>query len=75
MTLNPLLEPPDEQSSCSNQRAAQHYSYLLRLWRSGADGEWRASLQSVQNGERHMFVDLASLVVFLVDQLRPPSER
>lgn len=47
-------------------------SYLLRLWRSGADGRWRASLQAVQTGERHMFADLESLLGFLVDQSRPP---
>jgi hypothetical protein len=48
-----------------------HQSYLLRLWRSGADGQWRASLQSVQTGERHMFADLESLLAFLVEQAQP----
>jgi hypothetical protein len=56
-------------------RTKQHeerHSYLLRLWRSGAEGGWHASLQSVQTGERHMFADMESLLAFLVEQLRPP---
>ncbi|MFN8495025.1 MAG: hypothetical protein U0350_45900 [Caldilineaceae bacterium] len=56
----------------SNHRGEEHHSYLLRLWRSGADGSWRASLQSVQTGDRHMFADLDSLLAFLVEQSRPP---
>jgi hypothetical protein len=39
-------------------------SYLLRLWHGG-DGGLRASLQSVQTGERHMFANLESLLAFL----------
>ena len=48
-----------------------HRSYLLRLWRSNANGHWRASLQSVQSGERHMFADIDSLLAFLVEQSKP----
>ncbi|MFL5805443.1 MAG: hypothetical protein ACJ8CR_27370 [Roseiflexaceae bacterium] len=51
-----------------------HCSYLLRLWRAGADGGWRASLHSIQTGERHMFADLESLLAFLVDQSHPPPK-
>lgn len=58
-------QPPNSQ--WGTQR-----SYLLRLWRSGADGEWRASLQSVQSGERHIFVDLEALLTFLVEEVNPP---
>jgi hypothetical protein len=43
----------------------EHWSYLLRLWRAGGDGGWRASLQSIPSGERHMFADLDSLLAFL----------
>jgi len=57
--------PPVKQN---DQRGDGHQSYLLRLWRSGADSGWRASLQSVQSGERHMFADLDSLLAFLVEQ-------
>ena len=36
-----------------------YLSYLLRLWHEGGDDEivWRASLESVQTGERRHFVD------------------
>jgi hypothetical protein len=44
----------------------EHWSYLLRLWRSGADGGWRASLQTIPGGQRHMFADLESLLAFLL---------
>ena len=43
----------------------EHRSYLLRLWHAGGDGGWRASLQSIPAGERHMFADLESLLAFL----------
>ena len=42
------------------------FSYLLRIWRSGPEDTWRASLQSVQTGERRMFADLESLLSFIV---------
>ncbi len=50
-------------------------AYLLRLWRSGADAHWRASLQSVRTGERHVFADIESLLDFLVEQSRPLQAR
>lgn len=53
--------------------SADHHSYLLRLWRGGEDGCWRASLQSVQTGERHMFADLESLLGFLSAHPWPPA--
>ncbi|CAN5874699.1 hypothetical protein BH10CHL1_BH10CHL1_22280 [soil metagenome] len=62
----PMLKPSD-------QRGDAHQSYLLRLWRSSGDGGWRASLQSVQTNERHMFADLESLLAFLVEQAQSRS--
>jgi hypothetical protein len=50
-------------------QSKEHHSYLLRLWRSGAEATWRASLQSVSTSERHMFADLESLFAFLCTQL------
>jgi len=43
----------------------EHWSYLLRIWRAGGAGGWRASLQSIPAGERHMFADLESLLACL----------
>jgi len=64
-------QDPDQEGSSIDQAPAramyhqEHWSYLLRLWRAGGDGGWRASLQSIPAGERHMFVDLDSLLAFL----------
>jgi hypothetical protein len=52
-----------------------HCSYLLRLWRGGEDGGWRASLQSIQTGERRMFANLESLLTFLIEQRCSPTSR
>lgn len=44
-----------------------YLSYLLRLWREETNHmtAWRASLESVQTGERHNFATLDELIVFL----------
>lgn len=65
--------PVDVRPATPTTAPEERYSYLLRLWRSGADGAWRASLQSVQDGERHMFADVESLLTFLVEQVRSNS--
>jgi hypothetical protein len=54
-----------EQSLESATYGQEHCSYLLRLWRAGGEGSWRASLQSIPSGERHMFVNLDSPLAFL----------
>lgn len=59
------LKPDIRQPTGAEQH--RHHSYLLRLWCSSASGVWQASLQSVQNGERHSFADLESLLAFLVE--------
>ncbi|MCE7985167.1 MAG: hypothetical protein DYG89_28675 [Caldilinea sp. CFX5] len=66
--LPPLESPPSLLAGRAPSQIEERHSYLLRLWRSGADGAWRASLQSVQTGERHMFADLASLLTFLLER-------
>jgi hypothetical protein len=47
-------------------------SYLLRLWREERQGVqvWRASLQSVQTGERLAFASLEALCDFLKQETR-----
>ncbi len=69
----PESNPTEISLRHTTRSDTEHRSYLLRLWRSGGDGDWRASLQAVHNGERHMFADVESLLAFLVEQLRPPS--
>jgi hypothetical protein len=56
----------------------QHYqSYLLRLWRTGDDGPWRATLEDTLSSERHSFADVESLYAYLRQQMsdvaRSPS--
>lgn len=57
--------PPDYLRAANNDYRA----YLLRLWRSGPDGDWRGSLQSVQTGERHLFADMEALLAFLIEHV------
>ena len=50
--------------------ANSHYhSYLLRLWRDGANHPWRASLQCSATGEKFAFADMLTLFAFLVEQV------
>ncbi len=44
-------------------------SYLLRLRQVEQDGQlvWRATLESIQTGERECFVDVQALADFLLD--------
>ena len=57
MTSQPNLERP-----------ASYVAYLVRLWQDGQAGQWRASAQSAQTGERTLFASLAELFVFLESQ-------
>ena len=40
-------------------------AYLIRLWRDGAEGTWRASAQSVDGQVIVRFASLAALYAFL----------
>lgn len=48
--------------------SADYVAYLLRLWRDSAGSPWRASVQSVQTGEKILFADLDALFTFLESQ-------
>jgi hypothetical protein len=53
---------------------AEYHSYLLRIWRSTAQGDWRILLESVADGERHTCTDLEHLFALLRQQIHmPPS--
>jgi len=49
------------------QEPRPYLSYLLRLWQAGSAGRrvWRASLESVQSGERLAFASLEALFEYL----------
>jgi hypothetical protein len=44
---------------------ADYHAGLLRLWRDGPGGPWRASLQDAESGERIGFADLDRLFAYL----------
>ena len=46
-----------------------HYdSFLLRTWRTTTGGKSRWMIENVMTGERHVFTELADLVLFLRSQ-------
>lgn len=53
----------------------QYLSYLLRLWLSKRNGEfvWRASLESSQTGQQHLFATLEELCAFLQERANLPD--
>jgi len=54
------------QQPHSNQPSQiDYHAGLLRLWRVGAGGAWRASLQDAESGERIGFADLEHLFAYL----------
>jgi hypothetical protein len=54
------------QSPNSNQLIqADYHAGLLRLWRDGPGGPWRASLQDAESGERLGFANLEQLFAYL----------
>ena len=51
------------------KQSVDYFSYLLRLWRTGKESAWKASLEDPQTGERRGFGSLEALVHFLQQQL------
>jgi hypothetical protein len=49
-----------------------YQSYILRLWRESADGEWRASLQNVTSGDVKNFPSLSDLFMFICTKTEQP---
>ena len=46
-----------------------YYAFLLRLWRVGEIGSWRATLENPHNGKTYGFADLNKLFSFLHEQI------
>jgi hypothetical protein len=55
------MQPPDSKQPTP----ADYHAGLLRLWRDGPGGAWRASLQDAESGERVGFADLERLFAYL----------
>ena len=50
----------------SDESDAENYqSFVLRMWRSQSENQWRVSLQSVNTGEHHTFADMDHMWRFL----------
>ena len=47
------------------EHAPGYYAYLLRMWRTGPQGPWRASLEDAETGERIGFGSLAEAFGYL----------
>jgi hypothetical protein len=58
------------------QHRPRYYSYLLRLWLPGDEGEvsWRASLDDPRTGERLGFSSLEALFIYLQEQVNLDTE-
>ncbi len=53
---------------------SDYQSYLLRLWRENdGEGDWRASLESPQTGERSGFASLGALFDHVLSLTRSGS--
>lgn len=42
-----------------------YQSYLVRLWKEGAESDWRASIQDIASGECKYFSQLGELFHFM----------
>jgi hypothetical protein len=47
------------------EKNRNYLSYLLRIWKDSADGEWHATLQDVFSGDCYHFATLFELYVNL----------
>jgi hypothetical protein len=46
-----------------------YHSYLMRLWREGAQAPWRVSLQSTATEQLYHFATIEALFAFLAERL------
>lgn len=68
------MEPVNLPSAATNQQAYEsvYSTYLLRIWRDGDDGVWRATLKDVRDQSQRNFSSLDTLIDFISAQ--PNSE-
>jgi hypothetical protein len=50
-------------------------SYLLRIWRDGEEGEWRATLLTIPTQERHQFTSMEGLFNFIEFRAERPVSK
>ena len=63
------LAPKNLKANGHHQNMNPHHqeyrSFLLRMWRDSADGEWRSSLQDTITSKTYFFAGLDALATFL----------
>ena len=57
-----------------DSQSYEYHSYLLRLWREGAQGSWRGSLQDTATGQISYFASVESLYSFLMASIEGQAE-
>lgn len=59
-----------------SEQVYNYRAYMLRVWREGETGPWRATLENAHTGKRYGFADLQRLFDFLTRQTgaRTPGE-
>jgi hypothetical protein len=55
-------------SQPTRDKPSNYAAFLVRLWQDGQAGQWRASAQSVQTGEKTLFASMSELFMFLEAQ-------
>ncbi|MCB0086350.1 MAG: hypothetical protein KDE54_00425 [Caldilineaceae bacterium] len=62
------MSPPKSPFHSSSPGSTTYRAYLIRLWRDGEGGTWRASAQSVDGQIIVRFASLEALHAFLRSQ-------
>jgi hypothetical protein len=60
-----LILPLEKDGKTMPETSRNYLSYLLRVWKDSADGEWHATLQDVFSGDCYHFATLLELYVNL----------
>ena len=63
-----------EADEAMEERPVEYFSYLLRMWHTGKESAWRASLEDPQTGERVGFGSLETLFAFLLQRTYPAPD-
>lgn len=53
------------------EKSGFYKSFLVRMWREGHEGEWRASIKDVGTSESYNFPNVTALMQFLAVETKP----
>lgn len=54
--------------------SGSYHSYLVRVWQTDPQSEWRALVESIGSGERYIFTNLAEFQHFLLQLMAPQND-